>query len=135
MIWLSDSKCCHLAVHYVLTKILPGLNLHFRFMKNCIHTSPLGSLAEKLNNISTQLCSWNVQQGMATLVLCPYTVYSEAVNILFTLPSCAVLGCNVCARGQLDGLHLTRFQLCKDNFSSPWQYILWQNLLSWNRVK
>ena len=45
MIWLSDTKCCHLAIHYVLPKILPGPNLHFRFMKNCIHTSPLGSLA------------------------------------------------------------------------------------------
>ena len=44
MIWLSDTKCCHLAIHYVLPKILPGPNLHFRFMKNCIHTSPLGSL-------------------------------------------------------------------------------------------
>ena len=44
MIWLSDTKCCHLAIHYVLPKFLPGPNLHFRFMKNCIHTSLLGSL-------------------------------------------------------------------------------------------
>ena len=44
MIKLSDTKYCHLAIHYVLPKILPGPNLHFRFMKNCIHTSPLGSL-------------------------------------------------------------------------------------------
>ena len=44
MIWLSDTKCCHLAIHYVLPKFLPGPNLHIRFMKNCIHTSLLGSL-------------------------------------------------------------------------------------------
>ena len=44
MIWLSDTKCCHLAIHYVLPKDRPGPNLHFRFMKNCIHTSLLGSL-------------------------------------------------------------------------------------------
>ena len=45
MIWLSDTKCCHLAIHYVLPKDQPGPNLHFRFMKNCIYTSLLGSLA------------------------------------------------------------------------------------------
>ena len=28
----------------MLPKILPGPNFHFRFMKNCIHTSLLGSL-------------------------------------------------------------------------------------------
>ena len=48
MIWLSDTKCCHLAIHYVLPKFLPGPNLHIRFMKNCIHTSLLGSLAVHL---------------------------------------------------------------------------------------
>ena len=41
---LSDTKCCHLAILYVLPKYLPGPNLHFCFMKNCIHTSLLGSL-------------------------------------------------------------------------------------------
>ena len=44
MIWLSDTKCCHLAILYVLPKCLSGPNLHYRFMKNCIHTSLLGSL-------------------------------------------------------------------------------------------
>ena len=44
MIWLSGTKCCHLAMHYVLPKDWLGPNLHFRFMKNCIHMSPLGSL-------------------------------------------------------------------------------------------
>ena len=44
MTWLSDSKCCHLAIHYVLPKWLPSPNLHFRFMIICIHTSLLGSL-------------------------------------------------------------------------------------------
>ena len=57
MIWLSDTKCCHLAIHYVLPKILPGPNLHFRFMKNCIHTSPLGSLLVTINFPSR--CQWN----------------------------------------------------------------------------
>ena len=44
MIWLSDTKCCHLTIHYVLPKCLPGPNLHYRFMKNRIYTSLLGSL-------------------------------------------------------------------------------------------
>ena len=48
MIWLSDTKCCHLAIHYVLPKDRPGPNLGFRFMKNCIHMSLLGSLAEPI---------------------------------------------------------------------------------------
>ena len=44
MIWPSDTKCCHLEIHYVLPKDWPGPNLGFRFMKNRIHTSLLGSL-------------------------------------------------------------------------------------------
>ena len=44
MIWLSDTKCCHLAMHYVLPKYLPSPNLQFRFMKSCVHMSLLGSL-------------------------------------------------------------------------------------------
>ena len=45
MILLSDTKCCHLEIHYVLPKDRPGPNLHFHFIKNCIHTTLLGSLA------------------------------------------------------------------------------------------
>ena len=56
MIWLSDTKCCHLAIHYVLPKVRPGPNLRFRFMKNCIHTSLLGSLEgmQHLNMLQIQ---------------------------------------------------------------------------------
>ena len=39
MISLSDTKCCHLAILYVLPKDQPSPNLQFRFMKNCIHPS------------------------------------------------------------------------------------------------
>ena len=53
MIWLSDTKCCHLAIHYVLPKDRPGPNLHFRFMINCIHTSLLFTLDFKT------LLHWN----------------------------------------------------------------------------
>ena len=44
MIWLSDTKCCHLAIQNMLPKDWPGPNLNFRFMKNPVHTSLLGSL-------------------------------------------------------------------------------------------
>ena len=38
------TRCCNLAIQYVLPELLPGPNLHFRFMKNSVHTSPLWSL-------------------------------------------------------------------------------------------
>ena len=41
----QDTRCCNLAIQYVLPKFLPGPNIHFRFMKNWIHTSLVGSLA------------------------------------------------------------------------------------------
>ena len=39
-----DTRCCNLAIQYVLPKRLPGPNLQFRFMKNWVHTSLLWSL-------------------------------------------------------------------------------------------
>ena len=41
----QDTRCCNLAILNVLPKLLPGPDLHFRFMKNSVHMSLLGSLA------------------------------------------------------------------------------------------
>ena len=40
----QDTRCCNLAIVNVLPKLLPGPNLHFRFMKNSVYTSFLWSL-------------------------------------------------------------------------------------------
>ena len=44
-----DTRCCNLAIQHVLPKLLPGPNLHFRFMKNSVHTSLLWSLIGSKN--------------------------------------------------------------------------------------
>ena len=40
----QDARCWNLAIQYELPNLLPGPNLQFRFMKNSVHTSLLGSL-------------------------------------------------------------------------------------------
>ena len=40
----QDTKCCSLAIQYILPKLLPGPNPYIRFMKNSVHMSLLGSL-------------------------------------------------------------------------------------------
>ena len=52
---VSDTKYCHLAIHYVLPNLLPGPNLQFRFMKNSVHTSLLGSLMTVLQDFSENI--------------------------------------------------------------------------------
>ena len=57
-----ETRCCNLAMQHVLPKLLPGPNLHFCFMKNSVHTSPLWSLAELIS-------CWNIEFLKFTLGL------------------------------------------------------------------
>ena len=55
-------------MHSVLPKFLPGPILHFHFMKNCIHTSPLRSL------IRSDDAGFILNHFFWTLMLCKYLV-------------------------------------------------------------
>ena len=50
----QDTRCWSLAIQYELPNLLPGPNLQFRFMKNSVYTSLLGSL--RSSNIFS--CLW-----------------------------------------------------------------------------
>ena len=54
-----DTRCCNLAIQYVLPKLLPGPNLHFCFMKNSVHTSLLWSLVQYYIQIITNVFNFN----------------------------------------------------------------------------
>ena len=54
-----DTRCCTLAIQYVLPKCLPGPNLQICFMKNSVYTSLLGSLHGTLNSNLLQNIRFN----------------------------------------------------------------------------
>ena len=48
----QDTRCWSLAIQYELPNLLPGPNLQFRFKKNSVHTSLLGSLRNWLLEVN-----------------------------------------------------------------------------------
>ena len=55
----QDTRCCNLAILNVLPKLLPGPNLHFRFMKNSVYTSLLWSLGLSPSHFTFDGQSWH----------------------------------------------------------------------------
>ena len=63
----QDTRCCALAIQYVLPKLLPGPNLQIRFMKNSVHMSLLGSLI--VGNCCC-CCLWTAATQIDPIVTC-----------------------------------------------------------------
>ena len=91
----QDTRCCNLAILNVLPKLLPGPNLHFRFMKNSVHTSLLWALViihvTKIVVYIKEPTGGPCQPTVASLVYMPKLVssfHSSRTSCLIAPPYC-----------------------------------------------